>query len=114
MPISEARKRANRKYNAKAYDRLEITVAKGRKDVIKAHAAKHDESLNSFVNRAIDETMGRESIPAGKDGAVSAQDDAPAAPKSAKPPEAGKGGQPKKTEPDLSAMGCPKPSWVKK
>jgi hypothetical protein len=63
MAISESQKKAVRKYNAKAYDRLEITVAKGRKDVIKAHAAKHEESLNSFVNRAIDETMERETLP---------------------------------------------------
>ncbi len=59
-PISEARKRANAKYNAKAYDRLEMKVPKGLKEVIQAHADKHDGSLNKFMNRAIDETMGRD------------------------------------------------------
>ncbi len=59
-PISEARKRANAKYNAKAYDRLEMKVSKGMKDTIQAHAEKYDGSLNKFMNRAVDETMERD------------------------------------------------------
>jgi len=59
-PNSEARKRANAKYALKAYDRLEITVKKGRKDDIKAHAAECGESLNGFVNRAINEAIERD------------------------------------------------------
>jgi len=59
-PMSEARKKANAKYNAKAYDRLEIIVKKGRKDELKAHAAECGESLNGFVNRAIMEAMERD------------------------------------------------------
>jgi len=59
-PISEARKKANAKYNAKTYDRLEITVKKGRKAELKAYADKRGESLNGFVNRAIVETMERD------------------------------------------------------
>ncbi|MDR0221060.1 MAG: hypothetical protein LBI54_06635 [Lachnospiraceae bacterium] len=54
MAISESQKKAVRKYNAKAYDRLEITVAKGRKAELQAHAQGRGESLNAFVNRAID------------------------------------------------------------
>lgn len=57
---SEARIKANNKYNAKAYDRINIAVPKGNKDVIKAHAETHGESVNAFVNRAIDETMERD------------------------------------------------------
>lgn len=57
---SEARKRANEKYNAKAYDRINIAIPKGEKDKIKAHAEHHGESLNGFVKRAIDETMQRD------------------------------------------------------
>lgn len=52
--------RAKNKYNAKTYDDLRIVVKKGRKDVIKAHAESRGESLNGFVNRAIDETMQRD------------------------------------------------------
>ena len=35
---SEARIRANNKYNAKAYDRINIAIPKGKKEIIKAHA----------------------------------------------------------------------------
>ena len=53
--------RAKNKYNAKNYDSLRIIVKKGNKDIIKAHAAEQGESLNGFVNRAIDEAMQRDS-----------------------------------------------------
>lgn len=35
-------------------DRVNLTMAKGRKEVVKAHADKRGESLNGFINRAID------------------------------------------------------------
>lgn len=57
---SEARIKANNRYNEKAYDRINIAVPKGRKDLIKAHTESKGESINGFVNRAIDETMERE------------------------------------------------------
>ena len=60
MPISESQRKAVRKYNEKAYDRLEISVTKGKKATLQAHAAERNESLNGFVNRAIDETMERD------------------------------------------------------
>ncbi len=60
MPLSEARKKANAKYNAKAYDRIEIKVIKGRKAVLQSFAASKGESLNAFVNRAINETIERD------------------------------------------------------
>lgn len=43
------------KYIAKAYDRINLTVPKGGKDAIKAHAESHGESVNGFINRAISE-----------------------------------------------------------
>ena len=55
-----AQTRAKNKYNAKAYDRVALQVKKGRKDIIKQHAERHGESLNGFINRAIDETMERD------------------------------------------------------
>ena len=58
--VTEAQKKANAKYIAKAYDRIELKVKKGRKDLIKAHAESKGESINGFVNRAINETMERE------------------------------------------------------
>lgn len=57
---SAARIKANNKYNAKAYDRIGIAVRKGKKDVIKAHAAEQGETVNAFVTRAIDETIERD------------------------------------------------------
>ena len=49
-----------RRYNEKTYDRLQLVVPKGKKDAIKSHAEAKGESLNSFVNRAIYETMTRD------------------------------------------------------
>lgn len=40
--------------------RIELSVAKGKKENIAAHAKNKGESINSFVNRAIDETMDRD------------------------------------------------------
>ena len=54
MPASEAQIKANAKYNLKAYDRIELKVPKGKKSELQEHAAKQGESLNGFVNRAID------------------------------------------------------------
>ena len=42
---------------AKAYDRINLTLPKGRKDIIKAHAEGRGESVNAFINRAIDNQM---------------------------------------------------------
>ena len=51
----------NNSFNAKAYDRINLTVPKGDKDIIKAHAEKHDGgSVNGFIQRAIKETMERD------------------------------------------------------
>jgi predicted HicB family RNase H-like nuclease len=60
MSITEARRRANEKYNAKAYDEIKVRVPKGKKDDIKAHAEKNSETLNGFINRAIDEQIKRD------------------------------------------------------
>lgn len=59
MSISEARKRANQAYIGKL-DELKVRVPKGRKAEIQAHAKARGESLNGFVNRAIDETIQRD------------------------------------------------------
>lgn len=48
------------RYNAKTYDEIKIRVPKGQKDLIQAHAEAQGESTNSFINRAISETMERD------------------------------------------------------
>lgn len=57
---SKAQQKAVHKYVKANYDRVELTVPKGNKDKIKAHAEKQSESLNGFINRAISETMERD------------------------------------------------------
>lgn len=47
-------------WNAKAYDRINLVVKKGQKDRIQTHADSQGESVNGFVNRAIEETIARD------------------------------------------------------
>ena len=56
-------------YEDKAYDKVLVRFPKGKKDIIKAHAEAHSESVNGFINRAIDEAIERdESAPAASEG----------------------------------------------
>lgn len=48
------------RYNAKAYDEIKVRVNKGQKEIIQAHAEARGQSVNSFINRAISETMKRD------------------------------------------------------
>lgn len=50
---------------ASAYDRINLTVPKGKKDKIKTHAEGKGESVNAFINRAIDETISRDAQETG-------------------------------------------------
>ena len=67
MALTTARKKANAKYEAKAYDKTLIRLPKGRLDEIRAHIEPAGESLNGFIGRAITEAMTR-------DGAVGPQE----------------------------------------
>ena len=60
MALTTARKKANAKYEAKAYDKTLIRLPKGRLDEIRAHIEQAGESLNGFINGAILETMERD------------------------------------------------------
>lgn len=46
-------------YNKMNYDRIEIKVPKGKKAVIKEAAQVAGQSVNEFINQAIDERMGK-------------------------------------------------------
>lgn len=60
MPASKAQQKAVNKYMAANYDRVNLTMPKGKRDTIKAHAQTTGESVNGFINRAIDETIERD------------------------------------------------------
>ena len=45
------------KYNAKAYDRINIAVPKGQKDLIQAHADAVGQSVNQYIKQAISARM---------------------------------------------------------
>lgn len=54
MPYSEAQKRATAKYNQAHYDRLELQLKKGMKEVYRAQAAAHGMSLNAYIISLLD------------------------------------------------------------
>lgn len=60
MATSKAQQKAQNKWIAKAYDRINLTVPKGQKDLIQAHAEAQGESTNGFINRAITNQMERD------------------------------------------------------
>jgi len=57
MPLSEAKKKSNKKWNdanlKERYDYINLTVPKGDKEVWQAYAARRGESLNAFIRRAV-------------------------------------------------------------
>lgn len=59
-PASKAQQKAQNKWIASAYDRINLTVEKGRKDVIKTFADAQGESVNGFINRAVNAAMSGE------------------------------------------------------
>ena len=59
MAQTEAQLKASKKYHQK-FDNLQIRVPLGEKEIISGHAAAQGESLNTFVRRAISETMKRD------------------------------------------------------
>ena len=57
MAVSEKQKRYADKYIKSTFDEIKVRVPKGKKEAIKDYATQKGESLNSFINRSIDETM---------------------------------------------------------
>ena len=53
MAVSKAQQRAVNKYVKEKYDRVNVTMPKGQKEAIQAHAEQRGESVNAFINRAI-------------------------------------------------------------
>jgi len=61
---TESQKRAHTTYISK-FARLEIRTTKEKQLCIQAHAENRGESVNGFVNRAIQETMERDNAASG-------------------------------------------------
>ena len=61
--------RYNNEYNKRAYDRINLTVPKGQKEVIQASAAGRGESLNEYIKKAISERMERDQAQPTKENA---------------------------------------------
>lgn len=62
MATTKAQQKAVHKYVKTNYDRMELTVPKGRKQEIKDFAAAHGETVNGFINRLIEEAMELEAV----------------------------------------------------
>ena len=60
MPVSKAQQKAVHKYVKANYDRMELTVPKGKKETIQNAAASQGQSVNAYINQAIDERMTRD------------------------------------------------------
>ena len=61
---TQAQNKATQKYIKANYDEIKIRLPKGKKEIIKNYAIKHNESVNSLIKRIIDEAMERDK---GKD-----------------------------------------------
>ena len=58
--VSKAQQKAVQKYVKNDYDRVVVTLPKGRRDEVKKHASDHGESMNASIVRAVNETMERD------------------------------------------------------
>lgn len=60
MAVPKANQRAVNKYVKANYDRINVTMPKGEKEVIQGCAAAQGESVNGFIVRAVRERMERD------------------------------------------------------
>lgn len=56
-PKTKTTAQSKNEYAKRAYDDVRLQVKKGKKEIIRAHAEARGESVNGFINRAIDQTM---------------------------------------------------------
>lgn len=60
MPVSKKQQASVHKYVREHYDRISVTVPQGKREEIRQHAETQGESVNGFINRAIDEAIARD------------------------------------------------------
>ena len=63
MAITEARYKANKKYDAKAYDRVSVVLYKGEKNSIRDYVTEEGFTFNGFIREAIIEKLQRMGAP---------------------------------------------------
>ena len=54
---SDAQKEATARYNKKTYERIDLVVKKGQRQIIKDFAASQGKSLNRFILDAVEKEM---------------------------------------------------------
>ena len=55
--VSKKQQACVNRYITKVYDRINLTIPKGKKELIQEHTTNTGESVNAFINRAIEETI---------------------------------------------------------
>ncbi len=69
MAVSKAQQKAVAKYMKENYDNFQLRMPKGKKAIIKDFADKQGETMNGFINKAVDEKMQRDENKPAPDGA---------------------------------------------
>lgn len=59
MKYSDAQKEATARYNKKTYESINLVVHKGRRQIIKDHAASQGKSVNRFILDLVDQEIER-------------------------------------------------------
>jgi len=59
LKYSDAQKEATARYNRKTYDRIDVIVKKGQREVLKDIAASQGKSLNRFILDAVEAEIKR-------------------------------------------------------
>ena len=59
-PVSKSQQKAVNKYMKEKYDRINLLLPKGKKDIVQDHVQITSESVNACINRAINETIERD------------------------------------------------------
>ena len=59
--FTPSRAEANKRYIEK-FSRVEIRMSPEKREILQAHAETRGESLNGYINKAIDERMEREAL----------------------------------------------------
>ena len=60
MATTKASQRAVNKYMKENYDRINLTMPKGKKEKIQDHAVRHGLSVTAYINAAIDEMIAKD------------------------------------------------------